>query len=127
MPGRLKVSRFRTGRRRDWGWPAYTFDVPVRWRPGAYVAMLIEIDSDGTEYPPDRSTTFGTSGKALFVVRRAIPGEDASVLYKIFDEHVSRVQWNRVRQSLCGGHVVKATAAFRVQGDDAPAGWRCRW
>jgi hypothetical protein len=67
----------------DWGWPAYTFDVPVEWRSGAYVAMFVEIDADGAEHAPDRSTTFGTSGKALFIVRSPRPGGEARILYKV--------------------------------------------
>jgi hypothetical protein len=67
----------------DWGWPAYTFDAPANWRSGAYVAMCVEIDADGSEHPPDRATTFGTSAKALFVVRSAQPGANARILYKI--------------------------------------------
>jgi hypothetical protein len=67
----------------DWGWPGYSLPVPSDWRTGAYVAMLVEVDADGTERAPDRATTHGTSAKALFVVRSARPGVDASILYKV--------------------------------------------
>ena len=67
----------------DWGWPGYPIPVGSDWQSGAYVAMLVEIDEDGTEHAPDRSTTFATSGKALFVVRSARPGADARILYKL--------------------------------------------
>ncbi len=63
----------------DWGWPAYRVAVPETWRSGAYVAMFIELDEDGAEHPPDRTTTAGTAAKALFVVR----GTGAPILYKL--------------------------------------------
>ena len=54
---------------RDWGWPAYRFEIPADWPSGVYVAALIEIGADGTEIVPDCATTFATSAKALFVLR----------------------------------------------------------
>jgi hypothetical protein len=67
----------------DWGWPGYALPVPADWRSGAYLAVLVEIDADGDERAPDRATTFGTSGKALFVVRSPHPGAGTSILYKV--------------------------------------------
>jgi hypothetical protein len=68
---------------RDWGWPAYDFDIPAHWPSGAYIAMLVEIDAEGNEIAPDRGTTDGTSAKALFVVRSATPGAETPILYKL--------------------------------------------
>lgn len=67
----------------DWGWPAYDFEIPANWPSGAYIAMFIEVDADGTETAPDRSTSDGVSAKALFVVRSANPGADTKILYKL--------------------------------------------
>lgn len=67
----------------DWGWPGHTFEVPAEWRSGAYIAMFVEIDADGIEHPPDCDTTFGTSGKAFFVVQSRNPGTTARILYKV--------------------------------------------
>lgn len=67
----------------DWGWPAYRFAIPADWRTGAYVAILVEIDADGGEIVPDTTTSFGTSAKALFIVRPAQPGPPGTPLYKV--------------------------------------------
>ena len=68
---------------RDWGWPAYRFEIPAAWPSGVYVAMLVEIDATGREHRPDPTTADGTSAKALFVVRSPAPGREASVLLKL--------------------------------------------
>ncbi len=68
---------------RDWGWPAYHFDLPASWPPGVYVAMLVEIGADGTETAPDRDSTFARSAKALFVVRHRGPVPPGTPLYKL--------------------------------------------
>jgi hypothetical protein len=67
----------------DWGWPGYPFTIPADWPTGVYVAALIEIAADGSETSPDMSTTFGTSARALFVVRHGGPVEPWTPLYKI--------------------------------------------
>ena len=54
-------------------WPAYPLDVDRGWRPGVYVAVLVEGDADGHDRTdPDRSTPDGR-GRALFVVRPPAP------------------------------------------------------
>jgi hypothetical protein len=45
--------------------------------------MLVEIDADGAERAPDRTTADGGEAKALFVVRSACPGARARILYKL--------------------------------------------
>ena len=67
----------------DWGWPAYHFAIPSAWSTGVYLAVLIEIAADGNETVPDITTTFGTSAKALFVVRHAGPVAAETLLYKV--------------------------------------------
>jgi hypothetical protein len=67
----------------DWGWPAYELEVPAAWPSGAYVAILLEIDTAGRERRPDVSTADGTDAKALFVVRSAQPGADTPICYKL--------------------------------------------
>ena len=68
---------------RDWGWPAYEFTIPADWPSGVYVAMLIEIATDGSEIVPDGGTAFARSAKALFVVRHRGPVPVGTVLYKV--------------------------------------------
>src|SRR5215217_8217871 len=63
----------------DWGWPAYEFPT-LDWPSGVYVAMLVEIGADGRETAPDRTTSFGTDAKALFVVRHRGPVASGTVL-----------------------------------------------
>ncbi len=67
----------------DWGWPGYAFEIPGDWPGGVYVAMFIEIAADGSETAPDRSTTFATEAKALFVVRRRGAAQPGTILYKL--------------------------------------------
>ena len=67
----------------DWGWPGYEFTIPRDWRTGVYLAVLIEIASDGTETTPDVTTTFGTEAKSIFVVRHAGPVAAGTPLYKV--------------------------------------------
>jgi hypothetical protein len=63
-------------------WPAYRFDVPAGWPPGAYVAVLVEGDGSGRDRSdPDRTTPDGREAKALFVVRPPAPA--ARILYKL--------------------------------------------
>ncbi|MDX6562469.1 MAG: hypothetical protein QOD65_2283 [Gaiellales bacterium] len=61
---------------RDWGWPAHEFAVPDEWRSGAYVALLVELDTDG------RDTT-AAAGEVLFVVRPPLACPTARILYKL--------------------------------------------
>jgi hypothetical protein len=68
----------------DWAWPACPFDVPVGWRSGVYVAVLVEGDGAGRDRAdPDRTTADAREAKALFVVRAARSGPSAPMLYKI--------------------------------------------
>jgi hypothetical protein len=67
----------------DWGWTGYDFVIPEDWRSGVYITMLIEIDRDGRETAPDRTTTFATEAKALFVVRHRGTVPMGTPLYKI--------------------------------------------
>jgi hypothetical protein len=67
------------------GWPAYSAHVPAHWRPGVYVAVLVEDDRTGV----DRSARGGLpaaldarDGRALFVVR-SVGTARAPVLYKL--------------------------------------------
>jgi hypothetical protein len=62
------------------GWPAYRFPVPADWRPGVYVAILLEA---GAPVPPDRTTPDGRDGRLLFVVRPAPDRPPAPILYKL--------------------------------------------
>ncbi len=61
---------------RDWGWPAYDFELPATWRSGAYLALLVETDTDGAALP-------GEAGEVLFVVRPPLSGPQAPILYKL--------------------------------------------
>jgi hypothetical protein len=67
----------------DWGWPGYHFAIPAEWPSGIYLAVLIEIAGDGSETMPDTATTFGTSAKALFVLRHRGPVAAGTPLYKV--------------------------------------------
>jgi hypothetical protein len=62
---------------RDWGWPAYDFELPAAWRSGAYLALLVETDADGGALPG------AAAGEALFVVRAPLSGPTAPILYKL--------------------------------------------
>ena len=62
---------------RDWGWPAYDFAVPADWRSGAYLARLVETGADGGTLPGPQP------GEVLFVVRPALGGATAPILYKL--------------------------------------------
>jgi hypothetical protein len=65
-------------------WPGYPFEVPVDWRSGVYVAVLVEGDNTGVERSdPDRTTADGRAAKALFVVAPAGPARRAPILYKL--------------------------------------------
>jgi len=69
------------------GWPGYEFATPLDLRPGVYIAMFIEGDSKDNERGNtpyiDRATPDARTGKALFVVKNPVPGNRASILYKI--------------------------------------------
>jgi len=67
----------------DWGWPGYHFAIPAEWPSGVYLAVLIEIAADGSETMPDTATTFGTTAKALFVLRHHGPVAAGTPLYKV--------------------------------------------
>jgi hypothetical protein len=61
-------------------WPAHTLDVGRDWRPGVYVAVLVE---EGHE-PPPPVTADAREGAALFVVRSALDApHPAPILYKL--------------------------------------------
>lgn len=62
-------------------WPPYRFAVPQAWRPGVYVAVLVEGDGAGRAVTsPDRTTPDGRDGKVLVVVRSERPRPDALLL-----------------------------------------------
>ena len=67
----------------DWGWTGYDFEIPAGWPTGVYVAMLIEVSDNGSEWRPDTTTTFATEAKALFVVRHRGAVPVGAFLYKI--------------------------------------------
>jgi hypothetical protein len=60
----------------DWDWPGHAVEVPTTWRPGVYVAVLVEEHGGRAAAPgePDARTA-----RALFVVR----GAPAPILYKL--------------------------------------------
>lgn len=66
------------------GWPGYTFSIPADWASGVYIAMFVEGNGKGNVLrPPDASTPDARDAKALFVVKSATPGRNASILYKL--------------------------------------------
>lgn len=70
------------------GWPPFPFTVPFDWASGAYIAMFVKGDGQGNpdpnqDPPLDTSTSDARSGKALFVVKNAVPGRASQVLYKV--------------------------------------------
>ncbi|MDQ4070988.1 MAG: hypothetical protein M3203_16185 [Actinomycetota bacterium] len=60
-------------------WPAYSFPVRGEWRPGAYVAVLVE--EGGMAGGP--AELHADQGRALFVVRNDVPARSAPILYKL--------------------------------------------
>ncbi len=67
-----------------WGWDAYEFPIVAAAPSGAYIAMLWERDgADVVEPDQGVVTSVGRFGKALFVVRSANPGRDATTLYRL--------------------------------------------
>ncbi len=65
-------------------WPAHALPVPADWPSGVYLAVLVEGDGRGRARAPDRAPPpDARSGRALFVVRSADPGREASILYKV--------------------------------------------
>jgi hypothetical protein len=64
----------------DWDWPGHVLEVPAAWRPGVYLAVLVE--GDGGAVPAVGSPVpYAATGQVLFVVRAAEPR--ASILYKL--------------------------------------------
>ncbi|MGZ4784356.1 MAG: N,N-dimethylformamidase beta subunit family domain-containing protein [Acidimicrobiales bacterium] len=67
-----------------WEWDGYDFVIDPDAPSGAYIAMLWERDgADVVEPDGGVTTSVGTFGKALFVVRSAHPGVDAPILYRL--------------------------------------------
>jgi hypothetical protein len=65
-------------------WPAYALPVPADAPSAVYVAVLVEGDGTGEAAPPAVPPPLDArSARALFVVRSAAPGRDATVLYKV--------------------------------------------
>jgi hypothetical protein len=66
-------------------WPAYRLAVPAGWRPGVYVAVLVEGDGRGDPLrPPDvLPAPDARTARALFVVRGAPGAAPAPILYKV--------------------------------------------
>jgi hypothetical protein len=58
-------------------WPSYQFPIPVDWPSGVYVAAL----GEGAGAQPRSGDA--RHARALFVVRSAVPGAGASILYKV--------------------------------------------
>ena len=102
----------------DWGWPAYTFDIPQDWPTGAYVAMLIEVGSDGSETVPDTTTTFATEAKALFILRHHGPATPGTILYKI--------SWATFAAYNATGYGSLYSEAVWSEQDDRP-GFKVTW
>ncbi|APR76146.1 Hypothetical protein A7982_01493 [Minicystis rosea] len=70
----------------DWSkvWRGHAVRIPADWPSGAYVAMFVEGDGHGhvrAIQRLDRRDPDGRCGKALFVVRSAVPA--SPILYKI--------------------------------------------
>ena len=66
------------------GWPRHNFLIPVAWSSGVYIAVCTEGDANSNPISvPDLGTADGSDSKALFVVRSASPGLQASILYKV--------------------------------------------
>lgn len=66
------------------GWPGYPFAIPADWASGVYIAMFMQGDADGKVIDvPDATTPDARDAKALFVVKSATPGKNASILYKL--------------------------------------------
>src|SRR2546425_4618779 len=66
------------------GWPGYPFPIPADWASGVYIAMFIQGNGNGIFVnPPDTRTPDARDSKALFVVKSAVPGRNASLLYKL--------------------------------------------
>jgi hypothetical protein len=67
------------------GWAGYRLEVPLAWRSGVYVAVLVEGDGGPLHNPATTPGPDARSGQALFVVQaRGAPGERrAPILYKL--------------------------------------------
>jgi hypothetical protein len=60
-------------------WPAHTLEIGADWRPGVYLAVLVEAGREAAV--PDSPDA--REGMALFVVRRPAGTRPAPVLYKL--------------------------------------------
>lgn len=68
----------------DWNWPPHDFPIAAHWRPGIYVAVLVEGVPQGGDVravPYDRAAIRGF-GREFFIVRPRVPGGSATILYK---------------------------------------------
>lgn len=68
-----------------WQWPAYSFEVPLSWRSGAYIAVL-ETEAGG-EHP----AVDARSARALFAVRSARSNPPLLVVLPLFTYHAYNV------------------------------------
>jgi len=69
----------------DWGWTAYTYQVPEDWSSGVYIAMFQELDQNGVVIPGqplDLTTADANEGKAMFIVRAQSTAK-RSILFKV--------------------------------------------
>lgn len=68
-------------------WAGYDLPIPGHWISGAYIAMFVEGDENGSELatdpPLNRSTVDAQQGKALIVVMNPQPGSSTLILYKL--------------------------------------------
>jgi hypothetical protein len=88
-------------------WTAYNFAVPSEWRSGVYIAILTELDPDGTPISaPDTTTADARDAKALFVVRSA--NANTSILYKVplFTYHAYNQEGNPAHSLYTGAATV---------------------
>ncbi|MBV9269610.1 MAG: hypothetical protein JO165_00845 [Candidatus Eremiobacteraeota bacterium] len=67
-----------------WHWPAYPFEVPPDWRPGAYAVALFESASHA--WLPD-----ARSHRALFVLRPSKPRAALLIVLPLFTYHAYNV------------------------------------
>ncbi len=62
----------------DFGWPAFSIDIPDTAKSGVYVAVAERQGSSGYTLPREAGLSM-----ALFVVTSANPGTDSKILYKV--------------------------------------------
>jgi hypothetical protein len=88
-------------------WTAYAMPIPPDWPSGVYIAILTQLDANGSPITvPDVSTADGRDAKALFVIRTTTV--ESAILYKLplFTYHAYNQEGNPPQSLYTGATTV---------------------